>query len=53
MEQSRANLTGKTPSIFDTSQYHDWKTGSDAKRIGGCLYDVTLADGSTRSFHAN
>ena len=27
--------------------------GSGAKRIGGCLYDVTLADGSTRRFHAN
>jgi hypothetical protein len=28
-------------------QSHDWMAGSVAKRIGGRLYDVTLANGST------
>jgi hypothetical protein len=34
-------------------QSHDWKAASVVKRIGGRLYDVTLADGSIRRFHAN
>jgi hypothetical protein len=32
---------------------HEWKAASVTKQIGGRLYDVTLADGSTRRFHAN
>jgi len=27
--------------------------GSVAKQIGGSLYDMTVANGSTHSFHAN
>jgi hypothetical protein len=34
-------------------QSHDWIAGSVAKRIGGRLYDVMLANGSTHSYHAN
>jgi len=34
-------------------QSQDWMTGSVAKRIGGRLYDVTLANGSTHRFYAN
>jgi hypothetical protein len=30
-----------------------WKAASVKKRVGGRLYDVTLTDGSIRSFHAN
>ena len=33
-------------------QSQDWMAGSVAKRIGGRLYDVTLANGSTHRFHA-
>jgi hypothetical protein len=32
-------------------QSHDWKAASFVRRIG--LYDVTLADGTARMFHAN
>jgi hypothetical protein len=34
-------------------QSHDWKAALVVKQIGGSLYVVTLADGSTRRFHAN
>jgi len=34
-------------------QSHDWMEGSVTKRIGGRLYDVSLANGSTHRFHAN
>jgi hypothetical protein len=31
----------------------DWKSASVSKRIGIRLYDVTMADGSTRRYHTN
>jgi len=47
------NFDGGEPFYVRYRQSHDWKTRSDAKRIGGRLYEVTLADGSTSRFHAN
>jgi hypothetical protein len=31
----------------------DWKAASVSRQIGSRLYDVTMADGSTRRFHTN
>jgi len=45
------NFDGGDPVYVQHRQSHDWKAGSVAKRIGGRLYDVTLADGSTRMVH--
>jgi hypothetical protein len=46
------NFPGGNPVYVGHRRSHDKKTGSVAKRIGGYLYDVTLADGSTREFRA-
>jgi transposase InsO family protein len=47
------NLNGGDPVYVRYRQSHDWMGGSVAKRIGGCLYDMTLANGANRRFHAN
>jgi hypothetical protein len=52
MERSLATLTGRI-CAFRYRQSHDWKVGSVAKRISDRLYDITLANESTRRFHAN
>jgi hypothetical protein len=61
MERQFIHLHGAVVCTFDVGdtscvrfrQSHDWQAASVVKRIGGSLYDVTLADGSTRRFHAN
>jgi hypothetical protein len=53
MERLCAPLTWeRDTSSVRFRQSHDWQAASVVKRIGGSLY-VTLADGSTRRFHAN
>jgi hypothetical protein len=47
------NFDGGNHVYVRSHRSHEWKAGSVAKRIGGRLYDLTLADGSTRRFHAN
>jgi hypothetical protein len=47
------NFDGDKRVYVRSHRSHEWKAGSVTKRIDGRLYDVTLADGSTRSFHAN
>jgi hypothetical protein len=46
-------FNGGDPVYVRYRHAHDWMAGSVAKRIGGRLYDVTLANGATRRFHAN
>jgi len=48
-----SNFDGGDPVYVCYRPSHDWMAGSVAKRIGGRLYDVTLANGSTHRFHAN
>jgi hypothetical protein len=47
------NFNGGDPVYVRYRQSHDWMAGSVSKRIGGRLYDVTLANGATCRFHAN
>jgi hypothetical protein len=47
------NFVGGDPVYARHRQSQEWMAGSVAKRIGVRIYDVTLADGSTRRFHAN
>jgi hypothetical protein len=47
------NFDGDKRVYVRSHRSHDWKAGFVTKRIGGRLYDVTLADGSTRRLHAN
>jgi hypothetical protein len=49
----KRNFNGGDSVYVRYRQSHDWMAGSVAKRIGGCLYDVTLANGATCRFHAN
>jgi hypothetical protein len=53
MQQSSATLSGGDPVYARHRLSQEWMAGSVAKRIVGRLYDVTLADGSTRKFHTN
>jgi hypothetical protein len=46
------NLVGGDPVYAQHSQSQEWMAGSVIKRIDGRLYDMTLAHGSTRRFHA-
>jgi transposase InsO family protein len=47
------NFVERDPVYARYCQSQEWMAGSVAKRIDDRLYDVTLADGSTRRFHAN
>jgi hypothetical protein len=47
------NFDGGDSVYVRYRQSHDWMAGSVAKCIGSRLYDVTVANGSTRRFHAN
>jgi len=49
----KRNFNGGDPVYVRCRPSHDWMAESVAKRIGGRLYDVTLANGLTRRFHAN
>jgi hypothetical protein len=52
MEQLSATSMGETLSMFVTANpMTGWQ--DVAKRIGGRLYDVVLANGLTHRFHAN
>lgn len=47
------NIDGADPVCVRYRRSNDWKGGSVAKKIGDCLYDLMLADWSTRRFHVN